>query len=79
MADVYSNAALIIAASRSPNCNDGFFPDRNMAPWVPVCFEDTDGSLELMIMASRESWAACGPWPFTSETTYSRYLSETTS
>jgi hypothetical protein len=50
MAKVYSNASLTIAASVSPNCDNGFLYNRKMAPWVPVHFEDVEGSFELMIM-----------------------------
>jgi hypothetical protein len=52
MADVYSEAVLTIAASRSRDCSDSFLSDRNVAPWIPVCFEDADGPFELMIMPS---------------------------
>jgi hypothetical protein len=52
MAGVYSNATLTIAASRSADCDDGFLSDRNVAPWVSGCFEDADGSFELMFLES---------------------------
>jgi hypothetical protein len=52
MAKVYLNAALTIAASRSLDCKDGFLSDRNVAPWVPVCFENVDGPFELAMMPS---------------------------
>jgi hypothetical protein len=51
MANVYSYAALTIAAGGASDCNDGFLHDDCiMAPWVPVCFEDADGPFELAIM-----------------------------
>jgi hypothetical protein len=53
MADIYSNAALTIAASRAQDCTEGFLSVRNMASWVPVCFEDADGSFKLMVVPER--------------------------
>jgi hypothetical protein len=82
MANVYSNAALTIAASVSPNCNDGFLYDRNMAPWVPVYFEDADGPFELMIMPSPRDTDEDRVWrpghgPLPVRLLSMRYLSET--
>jgi hypothetical protein len=63
MADVYLNAALTIAASRSPDCNDGFLSECDMASWVPICFEDAEGSFELIIMPSPDGRPGYGPLP----------------
>jgi hypothetical protein len=63
MADVYSNAALTIAASRSPDCDDGFLSECDMASWVPICFEDTDGSFELIFTPCSAEREGYGPLP----------------
>jgi hypothetical protein len=63
MADVYSNAALTIAASRSANCNDGFLSQCDMASWIPICFKDADGSFELIITPSSKERKGHGPLP----------------
>jgi hypothetical protein len=62
MANIYSEAALTIAASRSQDCSDGFLSDRNVAPWIPICFEDADGPFELMIISSPRDNDKGGHW-----------------
>jgi hypothetical protein len=63
MAEIYSNAALTIAASGSSDGSDGFLSSCNMAPWTPVCFEDTDGSFELILTPCSSKRQGYGPLP----------------
>jgi hypothetical protein len=62
MADIYKNAALTVAASRSADCDAGFLSDRNIAPWIPMYFEDAEGPLELSILSTPTDMSRYKEW-----------------